>query len=353
MPVYDVLKKTGAGICLAVITLLVAELGGCRITPDGISILSTDYLLPEYQSYQVLDSYTILLQFNGDVTLSEVHVSSIDDDGSAFSVPAVCEQQKSEVPGGTLLTVDTKLEKGQQYVLYAVAEDTKGNSLHFSTVLQGYNENPAKVVLSEVRTTYSNPKCEFVELYALDGGSLAGMVLEITYGQNTLNYMLPDIEVEKGEYVVVHLRKVSETCIDETGDNLEECSHKDASPGRDIWRNETTKAIGTTGTILLWNRAHGNVVDALLFAESTKESWPGNAMGIAAQKAEAAGIWQNGPGIDGAVCSDGMTVTRTLSRQGIEELGNEYPVAVWGDEWFVVGTSQGTPGTANSAIAYQ
>ncbi len=349
------IKLLGWGTVMSVITLAAAFSSSCQITPEGITVLGADYTLPEYQSYQLQDSYHLLLQFNGPVTLKEMHVSTVTDDGTEFKNAAQFTQQQTAEQGACLVTTEVPLVRGTQYVLYGVAEDQKGNSVHFSTVIQGYNETPAQVVLSEIRTTYGNPKSEFVELYVKQKGNLAGMVLDVVYGNKHFCYMLPDVDVETGEYVVLHLRKLSDTCIDETGDNLKSCTHKDACAGRDLWRDDTTKMIGATGIILLYNRAYGDLVDTVLFAESSKDSWNSTALGEAAQTAVSAGLWEGGPGIDGAVCSDGMTLTRTLCRQNIEWIAGQesYPVPSSSGDWFVVGTSQGSPGSANSAIAYE
>jgi len=344
-------KSLSAGLVLTAVTLGVACAGSCQITPEGITVLTADYALPEYQSYRLLDSQTILLQFNAPVILSHVHVSPADD-AVRFAAEPVWSQTDTGDSPDCVIQVGEAMVRGTEYVLYAEASDHKGNSVHFSTVIHGFNENPAQLVLSEIRTTYSNPKSEFIELYARKGGNLAGMVLECVYGTKTFRYVFPDVEVSDGEYVVVHLRKLSDTCIDELGSALTECSHKDASGGRDLWRSETTKALGGTGAVILWNRAYGDMVDVLLYAESSKEAWPSTALSEAAQKAVEAGVWQAGPGIDTAAVADGMTVTRTLSRQGVELL-TEYPAPAWGSDWFVVATGQGSPGSANSAIAYE
>ncbi len=351
MKTAEVLKNMVLGLVMAGITVAAACSSSCQITPEGITVLTADYTLPEYESYRLLDAHTLELRFTAPVRLSDVHVAPVTD-AEAFERCAVFQQTGQEDMPVTVLQVDSSLVRGSQYVLYAVATDRKGNSVHFSTVIQGFNETPAHVVLSELRTTYSNPKSEFAELYVLQGGNLAGMVLELVYGSKSFRYVFPDVEVAAGEYVVVHLRKLSDTCIDELGESVTTCSHKDASAGRDLWRDDTAKAIGGTGAVLLWDRAYGDMVDALLFAESTKENWNSSAVAEAAQRAAAAGIWPAGPGIDTAAVADGMTVTRTLSRQGVESI-TEYPAPVWGDEWIVVATGQGSPGSANSAIAYE
>lgn len=337
--------KAAITLALTVITLICVSSFSCQLSPEGITILGGTYDCPKLAGFSIEGKNDLKVCFTKQVSLTELRIVTADATPEEFAgagmVPADTEITQND--DGTWLydmTFTEDFECGNTYVLYGVVEDERGNSLSFSSGFSGYNDNLPELALSEVRTEYSKPKLEFIELYVLEDGNLGGMVLEVYYGSKKNVLVFPAVTVHQGEYVVLHMRTVEETA-DEL-DEVTECTAADSCPSaRDLWFPSETKAIGKTGVILLRERENGALTDALLYAESSKSYWPNDDMKAAAQSAFLAGIWKDGAETDQAVCSDRCTTTRTLSRQNYAEEGVS--------SWIVVATSSATPGTANSS----
>lgn len=342
------LKAAGVRIlitlAMTVITLICVSAFSCQLSPEGITILGGTYDCPKLTGFFIEGKNRLKVLFSKRVSLTELRIVPADATQEQFA-------DESMLPSGTEInetedgfwqydmTFDETFECGNAYVLYGVVEDSRGNSLSFSSGFSGYNDDLPEIVLSEVRTEYSKPKLEFVELYVLKDGNLGGMELEVYYGTKKNTFIFPAVRVHEGEYIVLHMRTVEQT--EDELESISSCTAADACPAaRDMWFPSETKAIGKTGVILLRERENGALTDALLYAESGKSYWPNDGMKAAAQSAFLAGIWKEGAETDQAVCSDKCTTTRTLSRQNYEEEGAA--------SWIVVATSSATPGARNS-----
>ena len=342
----------------------------CKISPEGVSIIGGDYSSPKLVDFIVAGTDSLKLTFSDEITLENLYISPSSAAEDEFShskidMESVDVAESNDESGVEyLLHLPEKTECGKEYVLFAEAEDKKGNTLSFSTVFYGYNEQVPKLILSEVRTDASKPKPEFVELYCLSEGNTGGMIIEIFYNKaNSFKYVLPAASVEAGEYIVLHLRSYDDQkpfCVNESESDdlaLAASTAADSCPeARDFWHEENTKLLGKTSVILLWERSQGVMTDALLMAESGKNGWPSSAAGDAAQSAVLADVWIDGASVTDAVCTDKATATRTVSRQNIDELteaaGSDdfvWPVPVSASDWLVVATSQATPGKPNSS----
>ncbi|MCR4940501.1 MAG: hypothetical protein K5930_10420 [Treponemataceae bacterium] len=341
----------------------------CRVSPEGVTIIGGDYVSPKLLDFVVTGRDSLKLVFTDEIQLNSMYISPSSADASAFEASRIdmniLDIEKTNVDEGVeyKLIMPEKTVSGKEYVLFAEAEDSKGNTLSFSSAFYGYNELVPKLILSEVRTEASKPKPEFVEFYCLSEGNTGGMVIEMVYKSASFKYTFPPAYVHAGEYIVLHLRSYDDqkaSCLDETESDvlsLSSSSAADSCPNaRDFWCPENNKVIGKTSVFLLWERSRGRMIDALLIAESEKESWPSAAAGDAAQKAVLADVWIDGPSVTDAVCSDKVTATRTVSRQNIAEIADSlpdpdfiWPVPVSASDWIVVATSQATPGKENSS----
>ena len=345
----------------------------CQMSPEGVTIIGGDYSSPKLVDFIVSGTDSLQLTFSDEISLGKLYISPSSADENEFSgsqinqidlMPVEDEENAAENRVAYMLRLPEQTECGMEYVLFAEAEDKKGNTLSFSTVFYGYNEQVPKLILSEVRTEAAKPKPEFIELYCLSDGNTGGMILEIFYNKaNSFKYVLPAASVKAGEYIVVHLRSYDDQkpfCVNEADSDelaLSASTAADSCPGvRDFWHDENTKLLGKTSVILLWERSRGRIADALLIAESEKGGWSSSAAGDAAQSAVLADVWIDGASVSDAVCTDKTTATRTVSRQNIEEITEAasspdfvWPVPVSASDWLVVATSQATPGKPNSS----
>ncbi len=208
---------------------------------------------------------------------------------------------------------------------------------------------PAALRLSEVRTEYKKPFVEFIEFYAAAAGSLDGLRIICAGDGGNAVYRFPAAEVAAGEFIVVHIRKTGDECIDEI-DDITLSGGNEAFPyARDFWMENTEKMARPTNVILLEFEPENRLIDALLIAESTCTSWPDPMLESAAERAFSEGVWTSGSGIEAAAVSDGVTRTRTINRLGSAE-GWSSPAGK--EDWIVVATNKATPGAPNSDIPY-
>jgi hypothetical protein len=330
---------------------LVCTFVSCKVTPDGVEIITGDFTAPELLSFSSESSDEVVIEFSKNVRLTGVHVTSVVD-GSIFADVEQAENPAQEQH----LVLSQKTQVGEKYRLSGVVEDVRGNTLSFSVAFSGYNERVPILVLSEVRSEYSNPRAEFIELYAVTAGNLAGVTVYCAYDGKDCIYEFASCEVRAGEYIVLHYRKLTEDCVDETGANLTLSGGTDSSAARDLWVDNTSARIGKSDIILLRERTGGKLLDALLYSESSKTDWKNDEIRKAAAEAVAAGLWQDGSTVADAVVSDKMTATRTIGRQNIPRIASAG--AYSGEEngkhaWLVTATSSASPGKPNSSTPAQ
>lgn len=363
--------KVTCAITLTAAVLISVSAFSCMISPEGVTMLGGTYDCPKLVDFTVEDKAELALTFSGEISFQELRVCQESADEAAFEASA-CTPVTTDVitnSDGTVLydmTFPSDFECGTDYLLYAVVADERGNTLSFSSGFCGYNDSLPYLVLSEVRTEYSNPKAEFIELYTLREGFLGGMVAEVYYGSKRNVFQFPQVYVQRGDYILLHMRTTGDGCIDEVDATDVSTSPESFEAVRDFWFPSAVKALGKTGVILLRERENGRIVDSLLYAESSKASWPQTAMGDAAQLACLSGNWAPGAATTDAVCSDKCTVTRSISRQNIPDLiellelseadgGEEfsYPCPARASDWIVTATSCATPGYENSSKVAQ
>ena len=182
--------------------------------------------------------------------------------------------------------------------------------------------NPS-LLINELRTEYSGSsgKVEFIELKMMSRGSLGGLRVFIAgNAQNSLVYQFKSVDVNEGEYVVLHLRTLDETCKDEYGDDLNESGGVDSSPSaRDFWVPGISKLLRKTDAVYIMDQ-NDVILDAVIIAEDTI---PKNSVNIFNQACDflfSKGAWKSAggafPGHADAVKSSniGGALTRSISR---------------------------------------
>ncbi len=329
-----------------------ASVFSCRTNGAGfaVTVLSGDFSAPELRSFSAENAGSLLVGFSEAISAVDLHITTSDNNlyADGTRINAV------EDPKLVALSLSKKTVRGEKYLLTGAVSDAAGNSLSFSLAFSGYNDEVPRLALSEVRSEYSKPKCEFIELYAVTGGNLAGVTLYSAYDGIDCLYEFPACAVAAGEYLVVHYRKIEDGALDETGDNLKLSTCTDSSDARDFWVDNREARIGKSDVILLRERDGGALLDALWYAESGKTTIKNvattAAVAKAAEEAFNAGLWPGGVQPENAVCSDGATYTRTISRQNIARLaeggeGEQNGKAVWQ----LTASSGASPGKPNSS----
>lgn len=353
-----------AGLAAA-LTLAVCPVS-CRSTEEGLSFLEGDFSIPEITEFRVLSEHSAQILFSKEAQLSGAELFSKAGNTFLASADVSYPEEKK-----ALLTFPLQTETGAEYVIEGTASDSAGNSLTFSIPFRGFNKNPARLIITEVRNAYGTRtinkqkvhRSEFVELYVLRSGNLSGIeVLSASDGEKK-KYSLPAAEVKKGEYITVHMRTIQAEGIDGEGmiseleDSLALSTHEDScDTARDFWSENTGAVFADSDIVFLKNTADDTVIDAVLFAKSDCAEWNSSVRTVAQLIAES-GIWQNGTEPQNAVCSDSITsgaATRSISRTNLREAADAYEknqaVPNSKEKWIVAKTA--TPGYENSSEQY-
>ncbi|MCR4790994.1 MAG: hypothetical protein K5839_07950 [Treponemataceae bacterium] len=322
-----------SGIVICVFTGI-----SCSLSPEGISILSGDYDSPKLLSFDLQSESRAQLAFSREINLDRIKIRE--------SVSQIEIQVDKENLGNGIwnLNFEENLSCTKNYLIEGNVKDQRGNSLYFKDKFQGFNSRVPEIILNEIRSEYSKPKCEFVELYTLSDGNLGGMQLICASDGIEKSYIFPSAEVKAGEYIVLHFRSIEEDLIDEVGENTSLSKGCESGNHRDLWIDNKSARIAKSDVILLKDRINGKVIDAVLYCESENSNWKNQFMQECAEEAFNSSIWKNGFEVGDAVCSDGLTCSRTLSR--INKNSNDK------ESWIVVATSGASPGKENSSEKY-
>jgi len=241
---------------------------------------------------------------------------------------------------------------GQRLTADLLAEDDNGNTINVLVPFLTRNTRIPQLLINEIRTEYSKPKCEFIEFKTLQAGNLGALRLFIAGNYKApMVYEFPPVEVANNEYITLHLRTTEETNRDELGKNLEESGGADSSPtARDLWIPDSNKLLHKTDVIYLLDQ-DDHVVDSALFSESADPWWSKDYFAAAAEMLFNAGAWKSPEGkICGpadAVSSSGITLTRTICR---DEALTEYSRTA--ADWYITANSSATPGKPNNPKRY-
>ena len=336
----------------------------CRSSVESLELLSGDFSVPNITKFCATSSNSARLDFSREVELKNTELFLSDEISSLGNVE--CKYEEKSV----LLEFQNETAIGIDYKVEGMAFDSAGNSLTFSVPFKGFNNNPAKVIITELRNSYGTKtikktkekvhRSEFVELYVLKGGNLSGLeVISAANGDKT-KFTLPAVEVNEGDYVTMHMRMIIAEGLDgegmnnEFGDNLKLSKHEDScDTARDLWSECTKKPFAASDIVVLRDSNTSEILDAVVFAKSDCAEWKKGISDFASIVSES-GIWQGGACLENAICCDNISPTRSLSRQNLKEAVASYKkgqvIANGKDCWIVAKTA--TPGYGNSNIPY-
>ena len=312
----------------------------CKATDEGLQLLHGDYAAPVLESYAAESERRVSLTFservtitgaiitraatvsNGDVSAEQGALSPIAASGEAGGIAVGISYGDD---GRTAIAEAAEaLEAGVRYALYGEARDENGNTLTFSVPFIGFNGRMPKLVISGIHPQFASApsgggdaKCEFVELYALTNGNVAGLAIRSAADGSDRAFTLPAAEVRSGDVIVVHLRTKGEGCVSETGGNLSLSSGwYTSSAVRDIWSPNEKACLGDKeDALMLVNSFTGDVLDAVMYAPSESAAWSDENVREAAQNIAAKGFWKSASPAD-AASTDGLTASKMLKRSG-------------------------------------
>jgi len=279
----------------------------------------------------------IEFEFSQEVTVSSLsfepalEVASIED-GSIVKV-----RLEESLGPGMLFTADL------------LAEDAAKNTINVLVSFRSKNTRMPKLVINELCTEQTKEKVEFIELKMISDGNLGAMRVVIhgnsAPSKQTIYEFMP-IEVKKDNFVVLHLRTVEESCINEYNGNIEESGSKTSSPlAWDFYIPGSKELMQKTAMVYVLDQ-DDNVLDAVMLSATPDSWWTKDWFAEAADFLFRKDAWKSADGkISGpvaAVNSSATTNTRTICR---DETAEDTNTAA---DWYIVYTSNATPGKPNS-----
>ena len=294
----------------------------------------------KFVSGKFVSETEIVFEFSAPVTLvslsfdPEMDYESVEEEGSTVTV-----------------VLEKELGPGIRFMAILDLEDDWDNAIREEVSIISWNNRFPSLLINELRIVYINQRQEFIELKMLSDGNLGGLqVFVASNSQDQMIYEFKPVEVKKGEYVVLHLRKLEDTCVDEYGDSLNESVGKESNPNaRDIWIHSNKKLIDKTDAVYVMDM-NERVLDAVMFSDNPASQWSGDLL-KAAEFLFEKGAWSSSDGEIGtpadAVDSSASTTTRTINRDETVENSNSAA------DWFVTVNSGNTPGKENDLRRFQ
>jgi hypothetical protein len=331
-----ILRVLGRGV------FLLWVLSACSTGELVEQILGSSSEAPAFLSYRPLSDREISFQFSLPV---EVKSFNLDP-----PLPAESSSEGSEVK----LILGETPAGGERFIADILVEDNAGNTLNVLIPFRTKNERTPRILINEIRTEYSKPKTEFVELKTLEEGNLGALRLYIAGNtKNPLIFEFPPAEAAADEYIVLHLRTLdSDTgAVNETGPNLALSKGNEAGgKARDFWIPDSTKLLHPTDVIYLMDQ-DDRIIDAVMLSETPDSWWSKEEFVQTADILYEQKAWLSGEGKIGgpqdAVITGKTTATRSICREESVSDGND------AGDWYITANSSATPGARNNPKRYE
>jgi hypothetical protein len=343
---------------LSALLSLVTALSAC--TPIETSLRWDDYDVepPRISSLSMVDERTLVAEFNEPVEL-------LDD--SVVMVPDVPLVEAAGEGSRLIVRLGSEIQPGEALTFEAAVADGRRNITWFAGEVIGLNQNPPTILINEFTTQGSGSNPDMVELLVLRPGSLAGLVLlEGVPGNYDAVFHFPAIEVETGDFILVHMRPEGIT------EEVDELNAIDQSGGlnasdlaRDFWLPGGEGLSGNNGVISVGRTIDGPILDGVLYSNRTSDSdedYRGFGSRTVLERAEAlthAGEWTAMGGHiapEDAVNPEPSTGTRSVNRR-VSRAAEASAVLSEIDgnsrsDWHIVPTRGASFGAENSEEVY-
>ena len=283
----------------ASLAISAAFLCGCSPQPVFEGTIGVDAAPPTYVSARMPTGNRLAVVFSESVKVKALRFN-----------PELPVSATSDGASEVLIDFTQALEPGRRYIMDITAEDPDGNTITVLSPFIGRNDRPPKLVVNEIRTEYSKPKVEYIELFVKGAGQLGGLsVVSTAAGFSEPILVFPPVEVSSGDFIVVHLRSIEDGLVDEIG-ALDASSGTEASPtARDFWAPGAEKRVRKTDVVAVLD-TDGNPLDGVAFTETPGTDWKNEELRTAADFLVGKGAWSGD-----AALSVGCTATRTLGRK--------------------------------------
>ncbi|MDR1618654.1 MAG: hypothetical protein LBS06_06360 [Treponema sp.] len=249
--------------------------------------------------------------------------------------------------------------EGERFTADLLVEDAQGNTLNVLVPLRTRNDRMPPFLINELRTEYSKPKTEFIELRTNGPGNLGALRLFIAGNtKQPLVYEFSPTEVKKDEYIVIHLRNLEEGTVDETGTDVGISGGADAQGGaRDFWIPGINKLLHKTDAVYFLDQ-DDRVIDGVMLSENPDPWWKKDHFMQAAEFLYGQGAWTQvrqgdtegaipGPADAIPTAAIKTAMTRSISR---DETAADTNTAA---DWYITATSGATPGKPNNPKRFE
>lgn len=347
----------------------------CRVTSSGIEILGADYTPPVLEEITVESEESLSLHFSDKVKLVNAvispYIEGVSDSDQFFKNPELSEALRTALESEERINVTVNYsteesvinllfsaatEIGKRYIFYGEVENKKGSSLIFSFYFTGFNSHIPDLVFTEIKDAVSEKYGkEFIELYALCDGNLAGLRLVSINDGLQGAYTFPPIEIQKGDFITVHYRKPADAggCIsEETGDKTLSKGTGSSDLSWDLWlENEDSRLGASQDVIYLENPNTGKILQSIVYSIDKKTEWMKEKYEEAAELCVDSGTWEPDSAFENAVI---FKTSPILKRTNLDQIISDYekgiiktPVVSSSKDWIRITESSISPGLPN------
>jgi hypothetical protein len=197
-------------------------------------------------------------------------------------------------------TTETEIQEGE-----GETQEPNGGETETTKIETPVDEiqDTAILQINELRTEFSTAvnNVEYIEFKVLKSGSMEGLYLYsvMNNAQDIFLYIFPEIDVEKGEYITLHLRTLDKyNCCDELREDLTLSGGYESCPtARDLWVTGNAKLLDKTGIVYIQD-VKGKIIDAVVLNEKPSTTWSSNQGKFAeiTDRLFNSGMWQTANG---------------------------------------------------------
>lgn len=254
-------KKYYYRVCIFLLLQLLYSCGSgssIKLWNDG------DLKAPELISVKVLSSNTIVMEFNENIKKNSIELN-ISDGITADSI---------QINKHTLtVTIQQDLFPGDLYTLTIKASDVMDNYVILIESIYGYNARLPTLVINEFLCEGSKKYPDKVELFVLKDGNLAGLALQEGGISFSKRVILPNIEVIKGDYIIVHwVAEPQENIISEQTSKTESLHPQAYKTAWDFFSKEGKGISNTNGSLSLIDLNNNTILDAVIYSVKENDS---------------------------------------------------------------------------------
>lgn len=326
---------------LIFVSILFLSCSGALNNGDYFS--SIDLKPPVLKKIQIEGSKDLLIEFDEPVFFNNLDY---------ISDPKLPLESWASVGDSLTFHFIQEQQAGVMYKCRSDVSDNSGNTLSFIIRYYGWNPDIPDLIINEFNPEGSGNNPDTIELYSRNNGNTAGMTIFLgTANNGNTYYVLPSLEVEKDDYIIIHMRPEGVNGeINETEDKTLSTGKLSSDSAWDLWVDGDKPVSGKNGIISLYSNPFGEIIDAVVYSNRVSadsedyRGWTSTTF-EAIEELSFLEVWADTEGFirpEDAVNSDGTTGTRSICRNSLSE-DSDSP-----HDWHIVPTGEKSFGAANS-----